>query len=463
MVSAELLAVIILGLIAVGLLVLVVSKTREAKDLKNKYSGIVDVDAELAKKRAVADAELSTLRLAAEQEGRRRESLMTEYAKAKSVYEELSKEVRSLEENLDDISFGLYKPHYKYDTPEEYKTKLEDVRDKQKQMVKDGEAARFDKQWTVGGSAKEGERMQKQYQKLMLRAFNGECDAAVAKVTWNNVTKMEERISKAFDAINTLGGVMTVSVTKRYMDLKIAELRLEYELEEKKREASEEQKRIREEMKEEEKLQREAERAKEDAEADEVKFQKALEKAKVEFGKTQGAEHSRLNEKILELQAQLEAAQAKAVKAKAMAELTKGGYVYIISNVGSFGEGVFKIGMTRRLEPMDRVKELGDASVPFSFDVHAMVYSEDAPTLENALHKRFAERQINLVNGRKEFFKVDLAEVEAFTKEAGYKISYTKIAEAREYRESIEIRRERGSKSVPPPPTGKAFPAGLFS
>jgi hypothetical protein len=122
--------------------------------------------------------------------------------------------------------------------------------------------------------------------------------------------------------------------------------------------------------------------------------------------------------------------------AKSISELTKAGYVYIISNIGSFGDNVFKIGMTRRLDPMDRVKELGDASVPFPFDVHAMVDSEDAPALENMFHQRFKERSVNLINLRKEFFNVDLSELEAFAKEKNLKIAFTKVAEAREYRES---------------------------
>src|SRR5262249_16832549 len=143
-------------------------------------------------------------------------------------------------------------------------------------------------------------------------------------------------------------------------------------------EIAEEQRRIREQMRDEEKALREAERAQAEAEAEEERFQKALDKAKVELSRARGEEHARLNVKILELQNQLAAAHAMSVRAKSLAEMTRAGHVYIISNVGSFGESVFKIGLTRRLEPMDRVRELGDASVPFPFDVHAMVYDEDA-------------------------------------------------------------------------------------
>ena len=119
---------------------------------------------------------------------------------------------------------------------------------------------------------------------------------------------------------------------------------------------------------------------------------------------------------------------------------TRAGYVYVISNIGSFGEDVYKIGMTRRLEPLDRVKELGDASVPFQFDVHAMIFSDDAPTLENALHKKFADKSVNKINMRKEFFKVSLDDIESEVKKNhNAVVNFTKIAAAKEYRESLAI------------------------
>jgi hypothetical protein len=345
----------------------------------------------------------------------RREALDADYAGAKAVFDSLQNQVKLLEEDLTDISFGLYKPHFKFGTPDEYKARLEAVREQQKAMLRGGEAAKVAIAWSVGGSRREGERMQKQYMKLVLRAFNGECDAAVARVEWNNAAKMEERIRKAFEAINELGDVMQLSITTAYLDLKLEELRLEFELEEKKHEVAEEQRQIREQMREEEKAQREAEKAQEEATEEEETSERALEEARVELAKSQGAEHQRLTERILGLEVQLDEARKKGQRAKALAELTKSGYVYIISNVGSLGENVFKIGLTRRLDPMDRVRELGSASVPFAFDVHAMVYSEDAPTLEAELHRHFADRYVNLVNMRKEFFRVSLDELEAVT------------------------------------------------
>lgn len=473
-----------LGVIVVGLGIGLVLLDRKLRHVRAQYVGIGNVEAEIARLKADAanaiarernDAAVAVERQKSEAareverlgkeaerlrlEGAtlatttksRRDALDADYANAKTTYDRLHEQVTLLEENLEDISFGLYKPHFSYGTSDEYKARLEAVRDKQKAMLKSGEAAKFAIAWSIGGSRRDGERMQKQYMKLLLRAFNGECDAAVAKVSWNNVTKMEERIRKSFDAVNELGGVMQISITPPYLELKIDELRLEYELEEKKRAVAEEQRQIREQMRDEEKTRREAEQAQQEAQVEETRFERALDKARVDLAKSQGEEHLRLSSRIMELQAQLEEAQKKGQRARALAELTKAGYVYVISNVGSFGEGVLKIGMTRRLDPMDRVKDLGDASVPFPFDVHAMVYSEDAPALEGELQRHFVDRSLNLVNMRKEFFRVSIDELESLAKEKGLKIYFTRLAEAREYRETLTMRAPRASSEAAKP------------
>jgi Domain of unknown function (DUF4041)/T5orf172 domain len=345
--------------------------------------------AEAGQLRAAVIREAETQRRAMQSDRELHAKLGGETNRVRAELARLSSELSRVEGSLEDISFGLYKPQYHFDTPEQFKAEMDRVHERQKELVRGGKAASFAVSWTVGNSKRDGERMQKQYSKLLLRAFNGECDAATAKVAWNNAVRMEERIRKAFDAINQLGDVMTVSLAAEYRDLKLAELRLEHELAEKKREIAEEQRRIKEQMRDEEKALREAERAQAEAEAEEERFQKALDKVKVELSRARGEEHTRLNAQILELQNQLAAAHAMSVRAKSLAEMTRAGYVYIISNVGSFGETIFKIGMTRRLAPMDRVRELGDASVPFPFDVHAMVYVDDAPALETVLSDNY--------------------------------------------------------------------------
>lgn len=276
----------------------------------------------------------------------------------------------------------------------------------------------------------------------MVRAFNGESDSCILKVKWNNVVVMEERIRKAHEAINKLGTTHNIFITQDYLDVKLEELRLTHELEEKLYKEKEEQRRIQEQMREEEKVQREIEQAKKEAEDEEKRYQKALEKAKVELEKAKGAEVNELNDKIKALETQLQQAHEEKERAISRAQLTKSGHVYVISNIGSFGENIFKIGMTRRLEPFDRIKELGDASVPFGFDVHALVYSENAPELEGKLHDFFERKRVNLINERKEFFNVTIDELEEFARTNGLSITITKLAEAREYRETLALRKQ---------------------
>jgi uncharacterized C2H2 Zn-finger protein len=209
--------------------------------------------AEAAQLRAAAIHDTETQRRAMQTDHELHAKLVGETSRVRVELARLSSELNRVEGSLEDISFGLYKRQYGFDTPEQFKAEMDRVYDRQKEFVRSGKAASFAISWTVGNSKREGERMQKQYSKLLLRAFNGECDAAIAKVAWNNAPRMEERIRKAFDAINQLGEVMTVSLSAEYRELKLAELRLEHELAEKKREIAEEQRRIREQMRDEEK------------------------------------------------------------------------------------------------------------------------------------------------------------------------------------------------------------------
>jgi hypothetical protein len=282
----------------------------------------------------------------------------------------------------------------------------------------------------------------------MLRAFNGECNAAIARVSWNNIGTMEARIKKSYEAINKLGATHKIIITQEYFDLKLQELRLEFELQEKLYQEKEEQRKIREQMREEEKAMREIEKAKKEAEEEEVRNTKALQKARLEIEKARGEELERLTEKIKILEENLKKAQEQKERAISRAELTKSGHVYIISNIGSFGETVFKIGMTRRLEPIDRINELGDASVPFDFDVHGLIYSENAPELEGNLHRKLDTKRINLINRRAEFFNTTIDEIEAIAKELNLNIQLTKVAEAREYRETISLKKAQ-SEAIP--------------
>ena len=366
--------------------------------------------------------------------------LNEKYKNALTLYEILEREIELYKDTLEINSFGLHKPQFSYDTSEKFKNELELNYENQKYLIKNDRSVVCNTEWTVGGSKIEGRKMTNQYKKLMLFAFNGECDALISKVKWNNATKTEQRIVKSFNTINKLGESQNIFITEDYLNLKLKELALTYEYEQKKYEEKEEQRLIREQMREEEKAQKEFEKAQKEAEEEERRFQKALEKAKQELQVSNGLNTSILIDQIKELESKLKDAHDRKERAIAQAQLTKVGHIYVISNVGSFGESVYKIGMTRRLDPLDRVRELGDASVPFQFDIHAIIYSENAPQFESELHKKFADRRLNRVNQKKEFFKVTLEEIEDFVKlQVNASIEFTKVAEAREFRETMAL------------------------
>ncbi len=419
--------------------------------VRKKYRGIIDIDAAVAERQNQVDASEKQI-----------EELKADYRTKKEVYERLAHDVSVLEEDMEMISFGIYKPHYDFDTAEDFKNALTDVRARQKEMIKVKEAAKCTTQWTVEGSASKGRTMTNKYIRLMLRAFNGEADATIAKVRWDNITKMEARLEKAFEVINKTGEANHTFITQDYLDLKLEELRLTYEYQVKRHEEKEEQRRIKEEMREEERARKEYEKAQREAAAEKDRYERALAKAREEVEQASGEKQAKLREQMAKLEAQLAEALAKGERAKSMAELTKCGHVYVISNIGSFGEDVYKIGLTRRLEPLERVKELGDASVPFDFDVHALMYSENAPELEKELHKACEEHRINLVNLRREFFRVPLAEIEKIARKFNTEVKFTKLAEAKEYRESQAMRQAAAfAKQKEKAPAEPVFPDEL--
>jgi hypothetical protein len=375
------------------------------------------------------------------------QQLRAEIESAKQGLTRINEELELASDAAFLVEVGYYEPRYDFEDLPSYEAELQRIREKQKAMLReDGtgdnrSAAAFATQsLSFNGSATQGRAAQKKTLKLILRAFNGESDSFVARVSYRNVEAMEKRIRSAFDAINAITQKYDFcELNPRYLDLRLQELQLVYEWEEAKQKEKEEQARIREQMREEEKAAREAEKAQQQAEKEEAKYQELLQKAEQEVQLASEKDKAKLNSKIEELQQRIAEIEEKK-RAISQAMLTKTGHVYIISNVGSFGENVYKIGMTRRLEPMDRVKELGDASVPFPFDVHAMIRTSDAPALENALHKHFDMRRLNLENQRKEFFHVSIDEIRQELDELKDRLGIeselrlTLLADAKEYR-----------------------------
>lgn len=375
----------------------------------------------------------------------KRDELNAEERELSQLIEKKRAELVVLDEELLLQSFGLYTPRYEFESSQLFKVRLDDIRKEQKAMIKDDSAVHIANTWTVGGSEKEGKKMVKDYVKLILRSFNNECDASMVKIKYNNVQSIEKKIQKAFDDLNKLGERMTISISQQYLQMKLNELYLLYEYELKKQEEKEEQKRIREEMREEARLLKELEIAKEKLRKEEKHFNQALSNIEEQLEKAESetekqimeAEKARIEEQLQTLVHDLESVEQQE-------QNTRAGYVYVISNIGSLGEGIYKIGMTRRLEPQERVDELGDASVPFGFDIHALIFSEDAPGLENALHREFEDRRVNLVNRRREFFRVSLDEIEQVIRNNFDKpVNLIRTPEAPEYRQTTQMRTDK--------------------
>jgi predicted nucleic acid-binding Zn-ribbon protein len=355
--------------------------------------------------------------------------------------EELKKEVVETEEIILLQSMGIYEPTFNFATSDEYKEEIQNVRDEAKQIIKNGVAVTGNLGLVFNGSGATGRQLVESMQKLLLRAFNSEADELIKNVKYNNYDSYVKKIEKCAESIGKLGMMLGIHVSEFYKNNKIKELTLAHEYAIKKQQEKEEQKEIKARMREEAKLQKEIEEERKKLEKEQTHYQNALAKLNAQLEKASENEKAELLSKKEELLGKIEDTE-KAIKDVDYREANKrAGYVYVISNIGAFGENVYKIGMTRRLDPMERIYELGDASVPFNFDVHAMIFSDDAPKLESALHKAFEDKKVNMVNHRREFFKVSLDEIKKVIKENYDKtVEFVDLPEAEQFRISEKMR-----------------------
>jgi hypothetical protein len=303
-------------------------------------------------------------------------------------------------------------------------------------MISVGTAVTCSIQWLVDGSEAKGRTMTNRAIKLTLRAFTGECEAAIANTRWDNVNAMEKSIERAGHQISRLNESNRVVIDGAVATLKFDELFLMCEYREKLKTEKDERAEAARTSREEQKLLRDIEAA-EEAEA---RYQRLLAKANAEAVKAGGAKPEALTGQIKMREGDLADAHAKAERAQALAERTRSGCVYIISNVGSFGSDVVKIGLTRRLDPLERVRELSNASLPFTFDIHAIIYSDDAPTLDRSLHAEFERTRLKAPNYRKEFSRASIDEVEIAVKRLAPAVPVIKNVEAQEYQETLAKR-----------------------
>lgn len=323
---------------------------------------------------------------------------------------------------------GYYQFRHPLDDVLSSKQRLDGLRAEIKNAIRKRTAVRGKSGWMVNGSLKEGTALVRQFSDLMLRTYNIEADNCVHTVRAHTVGTAKKRLERTREAIVENGSTMGVAIDEAFHALRLEELQLTADhhlrVEQDKESARAERQRQREEAK----AQEEFKQRKKDLLKEQAHYQSLLERSRL-GGDKAGVLEAR--ERLAEIGENIE-------EVEEMAANTRVGYVYVISNVGAFGDRVVKIGMTRREDPMQRVYELGSASVPFRFDVHALVFSHDAVALETALHREFDQRRVNQVNRRREFFRVSLAEVQAALKKVGtnHVVEFRELAEAPEWRQS---------------------------
>jgi len=330
--------------------------------------------------------------------------LQEKYKDKRSTLQTFEGIISSYSTGVGTIDVCTYKPLLDTRDVSVLEAELEKVKEKSKAIISAKRAciSRLPSNITINGRKGAAKIFVNREIRLRIRCLDNEAKAAIVAVEWNNINRLIERVQNKFQEINDESKLVKIYLEKDYLDLKVLELRLNYEIKQLKanlkEEEREERQRVREEERDEERVKKELEKA----ERDRARMEKLVEQELAKISEATDAQ----KEKLALHQKELELLRAKEARAMSLAQQTRAGYVYIISNTTSFGEGICKIGMTRRLDPNDRVRELGDASVPEFFTVHAFIYTEDAPTLEKYFHDYFKNRRANLVNRRKEFFRL---------------------------------------------------------
>ena len=393
---------------------------------------------------------------------RTRKSIQKEISALKKEKEDISEKLETLKKEETELRnnikmyqeedkiqiCGLGDPTYSFMSVDALKDKLGKIRDRQKQMVKDDIALNFSTSWTLDGDTEAGEKLNRDNMKMVLRAFNNECTASVQKVRYSNIATIEKKIRKAAEQINKLNERNKISITDEYLQLKIDELYVAYDYECAKQKERERIAALKEQEKEEKRVQKELEEQQKKSEKDIKHYENAQREyeKQIEKFKRENKDTADLENMVQEIKQKISDKKKDVEKMNFRQKNQKAGYVYIISNIGSFGKDVYKIGMTRRLNPADRINELSNASVPFRYDIHAMIFSDDAPKLEADLHRAFEKQRVNLVNNRKEFFHVKLDDIKKELKKHHEElIEISDYPEAEEYYQTLEIQRKNNS------------------
>jgi hypothetical protein len=370
-----------------------------------------------------------------------------------SVLSSLKSEIDIYSQLREYTQLGLFEdPQYIFETSDRYNEEIKRIREGQRNMIKADEAIIYPEGLVVPEDQKVTSAIIGGQKKLLLKTFNINCDFLIAKLKPSTVSRILEQIDKLATDLEKNCASLQCGFNTKYVELKYKEASMFYQYSLLKEQELEKQKLVREQLREEAKVRADCEKEQLRCEKEEKAVLTLLEKAKNELAKVGEVKRIETEQKIAILEQQLLEAQQGIIRAKSMAEQTKKGYVYIISNVGSFGADVYKIGLSRRLDPQERVNELGDASVPFKFDVHAMIYSDNAPLLEHTLHTKFRNNRVNVVNNRKEFFRVSLEDIkEGVAEIIDDDIDFRKDPQAPEYFETLRLLGAGGKQSLSSP------------
>ena len=412
--------------------VLEITKTKKKqRDLDSKLSELPDKDvaereyAALQRRnreyKQAIEREASKLKQGIDQYRQQAESLQAEARQkvdlAKTELLQANEFLREHATELSAFEHGFFPKVFSFDEPQQYKDAIRALEDNIKQLIAQQAACRISEQ-PVFEAKKENERFVKCLTKLLIQAFSAASSEICSEVSPSNFVSKKAKLDKAYEKLNnaTSGYGVTISDAFRIAHQEFLKLTFEHKL--KVKEQREYDRQIREQIREETRAEKERQQALDKAEKEErlardayAKAERQIEAKLAAISSENNEERERLQEQLESLKSELAAAHEKAERAKSQAELTKTGNVYVLSNIGTMGDRVYKVGMTRRLDPMDRVKELSDASVPFLFDCHCMIATDNAPELEKALHKELNVHRVNKINVRKEFFKCDLDDI----------------------------------------------------
>jgi hypothetical protein len=375
--------------------------------LKEKETQLTNIDVELEEKAKIKEKEIN----------KRLNDKKTELAKIDNGLKQGKKRLILVEDELEIQEAGLYEPKYDFLTAVLFKEKLDEIRKKQKELIKNKKAAICETEWTIDGNRQKGIAFSNSQKKQILKNFNLECEIAINKVTYSNRKNSIKRIKRTFDTLNKLNERNSIRINPQYLDLKLQELDIAFEYELKKQEEKELLREAKEQEREEQKIQKELDAQEKKINEENKSLETEINKIIKELKSKSDEEKEKLELKIKKLELTLAKSNEALDQIANKRKRTGAGYVYILSNIGSFGENIYKIGVTRRDEPQDRVKELSNASVPFKFDTQVFIFSKEAFELEKELHNRFDNKRVNKINSRKEFFNITVDDIKKIVEE----------------------------------------------